>query len=117
MPVDVGQSAFEAVVIVSQALVVQAEEVEDGRMEIIYGGDILFRLPAKGISGTIRMAPLNTGAGGNPCITRYNRRINVRLSARGLNSNPFDSSRTFTKASIGCINRGEVGHVIFLNAQ
>ena len=67
MPVDVGQSAFEAVVIVSQALVVQAEEVEDGRMEIIYGGDILFRLPAKGISGTIRMAPLNTGAGGNPC--------------------------------------------------
>ena len=41
MPVDVGQSAFEAVVIVSKALVVQAEEVEDGRMEIIYGGDIL----------------------------------------------------------------------------
>ena len=44
---DVGQSAFEAVVIVSEALVVQAEEVEDGRMEIIYGGDILFRLPSK----------------------------------------------------------------------
>ena len=53
MPVDVGQSAFEAVVIVSEALVVQAEEVEDGRMEIIYGGDILFRLPTKGISGAI----------------------------------------------------------------
>ena len=29
MPVDVGQSAFGAVVIVSETLVVQAEEVEE----------------------------------------------------------------------------------------
>ena len=90
MPVDVGQSAFEAVVIVSETLVVQAEEVEDGRMEIVYGGDILFRLPAKGISGTIGMAPFNTGAG-KPC----SKSLGVMVSSAGA----FLKSRHATKLS------------------
>ena len=90
MPVDVGQSAFEAVVIVSEALVVQAEEVEDGRMEIIYGGDILFRLPTKGISGAICVTPFNTGAG-KPC----SKSLGVMVSSAGA----FLKSRHATKLS------------------
>ena len=59
----IGQSAFEAVVIVSEALVVQAEEVEDGGVEIVDGGDVLFRLPAECIRGAMGMAALDAGAG------------------------------------------------------
>jgi len=33
--VDVGEAAFEAIVVVGEALVIEAEEVEDGGIEVV----------------------------------------------------------------------------------
>ena len=38
MAVDIGQTALETIVIVSEALMVQAHEVQDSGIEIVNGG-------------------------------------------------------------------------------
>ncbi len=40
IPVNIGQAAFQAVVVLGQALVIQSQEVQDGRIEIPDGGSI-----------------------------------------------------------------------------
>jgi hypothetical protein len=39
MAMDIGEAPFDAVVIIGQALVVDAQEVEDGGVEVVDGGD------------------------------------------------------------------------------
>jgi hypothetical protein len=39
--VHIGQTALDAVVIERQSLVVEAEQVQDGRVEVVRGGDVL----------------------------------------------------------------------------
>ena len=63
MPVDVGEAAFEAVVVVGEAFVVEAEEVEDGGVEIVDGSDVFFRFPAECVGGAMGVAALDAGAG------------------------------------------------------
>ena len=43
----IGEAAFEAVVVVAEAFVIEAEEVQDGGVEIIDAGDIDGCLPAE----------------------------------------------------------------------
>ena len=45
--VDVGEAAFEAVVVVAEAFVIETEEVQDGGVEVIDAGDIDGGFPAE----------------------------------------------------------------------
>ena len=63
MAVDVCETAFEAVVVVTQALVVQAEKVKYGGVKIIDTGDVLLGFPAEGICGAVGVAALYACAG------------------------------------------------------
>ncbi|MFM1944027.1 MAG: hypothetical protein RI897_3009 [Verrucomicrobiota bacterium] len=38
---DVGEAAFDAVVIEAKSFVVESEEVEDGGMEVVDGDDVI----------------------------------------------------------------------------
>ena len=44
LAVYIGQAALDAVVVVGQPLVVQAEQVQHGGVEIVDGADVLLRL-------------------------------------------------------------------------
>src|SRR4051812_32758313 len=61
--VHVRQAALDAVVVVAQALVIEAEEVEDGRVEVVDGRDPLDRLVAEVVGGAEAEAALHAGAG------------------------------------------------------
>ena len=63
MAMDVCETAFEAVVVVAQALVVQAEKVKYGGVKIIDSGDVLLGFPAEGICGAVGVAALYACAG------------------------------------------------------
>jgi len=43
VPVNVGEAALETVVVEGQALVVEAEEVQAGCLEVVGGDDVLNR--------------------------------------------------------------------------
>ena len=53
MTVDVGEAAFEAVVVVAEPLVIKPEEVQDGGVEFIDASDIDGDLPAELISPAV----------------------------------------------------------------
>ena len=55
MPVDVGQAAVDAIVVVGKSLVVEAKEMEDGGVKVVHGGDVLFGLPAEFIGGAVEI--------------------------------------------------------------
>ena len=61
--VDVGEASLEAVVIKGQPLVVQAKQVQDRGVQIVDGGDVLLRLPAKQIRCTVCVTALDASAG------------------------------------------------------
>ena len=42
---------------------VEAEEVENGGVEIVHGGDVFFCLPAEGVGGAVGVAALDARAG------------------------------------------------------
>jgi hypothetical protein len=49
----VGQPALDAVVVVGEAGVVDAEEVLDGRVEVVPGGAVLDRFPADVVGAAV----------------------------------------------------------------
>ena len=51
MTVDIGQSTIEPVVIVSELLVIEAEQVKDGRIKIPDGGRVDLAAASKGSGG------------------------------------------------------------------
>ena len=62
--VDVGEAAFEAVVVVAEAFVIETEEVQDGGVEIIDAGDINGGFPAELIGlAMVSGSGLHAGSG------------------------------------------------------
>lgn len=61
--VDVGEASLEPVVIKGQPLVVEAKQVQDRGVQIVDGGDVLLRLPAKQIRCTECVTSLDASAG------------------------------------------------------
>src|SRR5262245_21625882 len=59
---DVGQAAFDTVVIETQALVVQAENVENRGVEIVNGGDILLGPVSEIVRCPVAKPALHSGA-------------------------------------------------------
>ena len=53
MSVHVGQATLETIVVESEALVVQAHEVQDGGVEIVDGGAPGHRLEAESVAFTV----------------------------------------------------------------
>ena len=53
---DVGEPAFEAVVIIRQTLMVEAEQVQDGGVEVVDIDDVFSGLVAEFIGGTVTEA-------------------------------------------------------------
>ena len=49
----VGQATLDAVVVVAQALVIESEQVQERGVEIVNGRDILHRLVAELIRGSV----------------------------------------------------------------
>ena len=49
--VHVGQAAFDAVVIEREPLVVEAEKVQEGGMEVVHRGDVFDRLVPELVGG------------------------------------------------------------------
>lgn len=62
-PVHVGEAAGDAIVIEGEPLVVQAEEVQGGGVEIVNGDGILQRLVAYFVGEAVSEARLEAGAG------------------------------------------------------
>ena len=60
---DVCQSAVDAIMVVGEPFVIKAEQVEDGSVKIVHGGDILLGLPAEGIGRSIRVGGVDAGSG------------------------------------------------------
>lgn len=46
---------------------VEAEEVENGGVEIVHGGDVFFCLPAEGVGGAVGVAAVDARAGEPGC--------------------------------------------------
>ncbi len=53
MAVDVGQAPLEAVVVVAEALVVEADQVEDGGVEVVDFRRVLLRLETELVAGAV----------------------------------------------------------------
>jgi hypothetical protein len=53
MPVNISEATLEAVVVVGEAFVVEAKDIEDGGVEIIDRGDIVDCLVAKFVRGSV----------------------------------------------------------------
>ena len=64
-PMHVRQSAFDSVVVVVYAGVVQAQEVHDRSMEVMHADWVDDGLPTKLIGGSVGKGRLDTGAGEN----------------------------------------------------
>src|SRR5438309_1367809 len=61
--VDVGETAFGAVVVEGELLVVEAEEAKYGGVEVIDGADILLRLVAELVGGAVADSAFHACAG------------------------------------------------------
>ena len=61
MAVDIGQTALETIVIVSETLVVQAHEVQDSSIEIVNGGATGHRFKPELITLAVAVSLLDTG--------------------------------------------------------
>ena len=61
MAVDIGQTALETIVIVSEALMVQAHEVQDSGIEIVNGGATSHRFKPELIALAVAVSLLDTG--------------------------------------------------------
>ncbi len=59
----VGESAFYAVVVKAEALVVEAEQVQDGGVEVVNRGDVFHRLVAELVGRAVAEAVLHAGSG------------------------------------------------------
>ena len=62
MPVHIGEAALEAVVVVDEALVVEAHGVQNGGVEIVNNGAVVRRLKAKLITRTVAHAGFHARA-------------------------------------------------------
>ena len=60
---DVGESALDAIVVVGEFLVIEAEKVQERGMKIVRGDDILAGPEAKLIGGAVARAAFHAGAG------------------------------------------------------
>jgi hypothetical protein len=47
VPVHIGQPALDAVVVVAQPLVIESEEMQDGRVQVVNRADVFDRLMAE----------------------------------------------------------------------
>src|SRR5262245_19741985 len=63
MPVDVGEPAVDAVVANAQSLVIDAEQVQNGRVQIVAVGLALDGPVAELVAGSVANAALDAGAG------------------------------------------------------
>ena len=63
MPVHVGQAAVDAVVAEGQPGVVDAEQVQDGGVEVVAVGGVLDGLVRPLVAGAVGDAPLDAAAG------------------------------------------------------
>src|SRR5205085_8928462 len=63
MPVNVGQSAFDSVVIKAQPLVVQPQRVQQRRVQVVNSRDVLDRLVAKIVRRAVAVSMLDASAG------------------------------------------------------
>lgn len=61
--VDVCEATFEAVVVIGEAFVVEAEEVEDGGVEVVDGDGVFFGFGAKVVRGAVAVAFFDAGSG------------------------------------------------------
>ena len=61
MAVDIGQTALETIVVVSEALVVQAHEVQDSGIEIVNGGATGHRFKPELITLAVAVSLLDAG--------------------------------------------------------
>src|SRR2546423_4808962 len=59
----IGQSPFDAVVVEGEPLVIKAKQVQNGRVKIVNGGDVLDRFVAKFISRPKTESTLHPRAG------------------------------------------------------
>src|SRR5262245_43507636 len=69
MPVDVGQAAIDAVVVDAELLMIDSQEMQDRRMEVVAGGGGLDGFPGPLVASAVRDSWLDAGAGkpGNKC--------------------------------------------------
>src|SRR4030095_5717502 len=63
VPVDIGEAALGAVVVVGQFLMIEAEEGEDGGVEVVDRADVLLGAVAEGVGGGAARARVHAGAG------------------------------------------------------
>ena len=63
MPVHVGETALDAVVVEGEAFVVETEEVEDGGVEVVRGDGVVRGLESKLIGGAVAHAAFHSGTG------------------------------------------------------
>ena len=59
MAIDVGEPAFEPVVVIGEPLVIETEQVQYGRVEVVNRGDIHGRAPAEIVGGSVAHASLH----------------------------------------------------------
>ena len=63
MAVDVGQATFDAVVVEAQALVIEAEQVQDRGVEVVDSGNVLDRHMSEVVGRPVAVAGLHARAG------------------------------------------------------
>lgn len=59
---DIGKAAFEAIVVIGQAFVIETEEVEDGGVEVVDGGDVFSGFVAEVIGGSVGVGGFDSGS-------------------------------------------------------
>ena len=59
---DIGKAAFEAIVVIGQAFVIETEEVEDGGVEVVDGGDVFSGFVAEVVSGSVGVRGFDSGS-------------------------------------------------------
>jgi hypothetical protein len=62
MNMNIGQAAFDSVVVIGQSLMIQTEQVKDGGMKVVRRGDIFDSFESEFVSATVRYARLDARA-------------------------------------------------------
>ena len=63
LSVDVGQTSLDSIVVEGQTSMVQAQQVQNGRVQIVHGGDVFDRLVPELVGRTVAEAWFDTRPG------------------------------------------------------
>ena len=107
MTVDVSQTPLQAVVVIGQALVIQAHEVENSRVEVVYASRVDCRFEAPFVALAITEAFLHAGPG-----QKAGKRIRVVIASRTIGLQEWHASKLGSPNHKGIIQQPPAFHII-----